>query len=267
MRLKLIALGLIGSLFGGSCALVTILLVVLAHWWQFRPIEPLGPRENVVLSSWVTPTPIPVIVATIPPVMVETPLPLNGAPLVETPQALLPTVTPEPTPLSPVVTSIEQPPPQVIPTAPSLPVAPAGIATRLMIPAIGLDTPIVLAPRQGDTWDVDHLGQIAGHLEGTAPPGSGGNIVLAGHYTLVETHGGPGPFYKLKHLVPGDMVTIYQGEISFQYVIDGFQTVDEKAVEVTFSTGIPQLTLLTCIQWNRSQGEYVKRLIVKGHLF
>jgi sortase A len=140
------------------------------------------------------------------------------------------------------------------------------VATRLVIPAINLDTPVVLAPREGDTWEVDHLGQIVGQLEGTAPPGSSGNIVLAGHYTLTETKGGPGAFYQLKKLAVGDIVIVYQGEQSFQYVIDGFQTVGEKSVEVTFSTGLPQLTLLTCTQWDRSQGEYVKRLIVKGRL-
>jgi LPXTG-site transpeptidase (sortase) family protein len=144
--------------------------------------------------------------------------------------------------------------------------ATGGIATRLVIPAIGLDTAVVLAPRMGDTWAVDHLGQIVGQLENTAPPGSGGNTVLAGHYTLAETNGGPGAFYRLKKLVVGDIVSVYRGEEKFDYVIDGFQTVDQKAVDVTFSTGAAELTLLTCSQWNRTQGEYLKRLIVKAHL-
>jgi sortase A len=135
-----------------------------------------------------------------------------------------------------------------------------------VIPAIGLDTPIVLAPYQGDSWRVDHLGHIVGQLEGTAPPGSRGNIVLGGHSTLTETNGGPGPFYNLKQLMPGDTVLVYRGEESFAYVVDGFQTVDATSVEVTYSTEIPQLTLLTCTQWDRNQGQYVKRLIVKGRL-
>jgi hypothetical protein len=31
------------------------------------------------------------------------------------------------------------------------------------------------------------------------------------------------------------MVLLYQGEAEFEYTIDSFQTVDEKAVEVTYS--------------------------------
>ncbi|MBE7549791.1 MAG: sortase [Anaerolineales bacterium] len=259
MRLKLIVFGLWGSLLGGACAMLLIVLLLLGNRWLLKPES----REGAVLGSPVTPLLIP----TIPPLIVETPAPLADAPRVETPEALLPTVTPELVPIIPVVTPTPpQEPAPIVPTAAAPPLAGIRLATRLVIPAIGLDTWVVPAPRQGDSWQVDHLGQIVGHLENTAAPGSSGNIVLAGHYTLEETRGGPGPFYKLKGLVPGDVVTVYRGDERFDYVIDGFQTVDEKAVDVTYSTGTAQLTLLTCTQWDRNQGEYVKRLIVKGHL-
>lgn len=252
MRLKLLAAGFVSSLLGGSCALVIVLLVVLVEGPLLAPVEPPRPRETAVLSSRPTP-----LVATAPPV-IKTPLPPAATPAIETPEALLPTVTP------PI--SFEQGPDQINP-APATPAPAFGeVATRLVIPAIGLDTSVVLAPRQDNSWKVDHLGQIVGQLEGTASPGSGGNIVLAGHYTLLETSGGPGPFYSLRDLIPGDTVLIYQGEEKFEYVINDFQTVDETAAEVTYSTGIPQLTLLTCTQWDRNQGRYVKRFIVNGYL-
>jgi sortase A len=250
MRLKLIAAGFVSSLLGGSCALAIILLVVLIEGALLAPVEPPRPLETAVLSSWPTP-----MVATAPPV-IKTPLPPAATPAIETSEALLPTVTP------PISSESDQVNPATAPPAPAF----GEIATRLVIPAIGLDTPIMLAPRQDNSWKVDHLGQIVGQLEGTASPGSGGNIVLAGHYTLLETNGGPGPFYKLKDLAPGDTVLIYQGEEKFEYVIDNFQTVDETAAEVTYSAGVPQLTLLTCTQWDRNQGRYVKRFIVNGFL-
>lgn len=273
MRLKLIALGLWGSLLGGACALLPLVLLLLGSRWLLKPAPP-----ETAVSSQIA----PIVIPTIPPLVIETPLPLADAPSIETPEALLPTVTPTLTPIPPTMTPLptEEPAP-IIPTSTPLPqqetapinpatvapaAVPAGIATRLVIPAIGLDTAVILAPRLGDTWDVDHLGQIVGQLENTAPPGSGGNTVLAGHYTLAETKGGPGAFYKLKKLVIGDIVTVYRGEEKFDYVVDGFQTVDQKAVDVTFSTGVTELTLLTCSQWNRTQGEYIKRLIVKAHL-
>lgn len=277
MRFKLIALGG-GSLLGGACALVTIALLLLGNRGLLKPVEPVRPHKTAVLTS----RPTPIVIPTIPPLRVEKPLPLADAPSVETPEALLPTVTPiltpvaptmtpfptqEPAPIIPTATPTSEPEPApIIPTAAAPAAAPAGLATRLVIPAIGLDAAVVLAPRQGDTWQVDQLGQVVGQLENTAAPGSSGNIVLAGHYTLAETKGGPGPFYKLKRLVPGDIVTVYRGEEKFDYVVDGFQTVNQKAVDVTYSTGIAELTLLTCSQWDRNQGEYVKRLIVKAHL-
>ena len=243
MKFKLFA-GLMGSLLGGSCAILSILLVILAVRSWLGPVEqPVKPRNPAALISWAT-----------PPSAADAPLPLSDAPT-GTPE--LPLQTPEIAFLAPLVTpEVEQ---EVNPTA-------GGLATRLVIPALGLDTSIVLAPRQGESWQVDHLGQIVGQLEGTAAPGSTGNIVLAGHYTMAETHGGWGPFHELKRLVPGDRVIVYRGEEMFEYVVDGFQTVDSTAVEVTHSTDVPQLTLLTCSQWDRSRGEYAKRLVVKGHL-
>jgi sortase A len=251
-RLKLIAAGFVSSLLGGSCALAMVLLVVLVERPLLAPVEPPRPRETAVLSSWPTP-----LVVTAPPV-IKTSLPPAATPAIETPEVLAPIVTP------PI--SFEQGLDQINP-APASPAPAFGeVATRLVIPAIGLDTPVVLAPRQDNSWEVDHLGQTVGQLEGTASPGSRGNIVLAGHYTLLETNGGPGPFYNLRDLVAGDTVLIYQDEEKFEYVIDNFQTIDETAAEVTYSRGIPQLTLLTCMQWDRNQGRYVKRLIVNGFL-
>ncbi|MCB0168742.1 MAG: hypothetical protein KDI79_31230, partial [Anaerolineae bacterium] len=59
-----------------------------------------------------------------------------------------------------------------------------GVATRLVIPRLNLDAPVVLSPIENQTWQVDDLGtDKVGHLEGTAPPGSNSNIVLAAHVT------------------------------------------------------------------------------------
>ena len=141
-----------------------------------------------------------------------------------------------------------------------------GAATRLVIPSLGVDAPIVIAPIQNQTWVVDQLGQTVGHLEGTARPGTNSNIVLAGHVTLAETNGGPGPFYKLSQLVPGDLLIVYEGEVKYEYVVDGLQTVDRAAVDVTFPTSTPQLTLITCTRWDQNEGRYVERLVVKSRL-
>lgn len=141
-----------------------------------------------------------------------------------------------------------------------------GAATRLVIPSLGLDAPVIIAPIRNQTWEVDQLGQAIGHLEGTARPGANSNTVLAGHVTLAETNGGPGPFYNLSQLVAGDLLILYEGDLKYEYVVEGLQTVDRTAVDVTFPTDIPQLTLITCTRWDQNEGRYLERLVVRSRL-
>ena len=139
-----------------------------------------------------------------------------------------------------------------------------GVATRLLIPKLNLDAPVVVSPIKDQTWQVDHLGQKVGHLEGTAAPGSNSNIVLAGHITLAQ--GVYGPFAGLAQLSPGDLMTVYQGDRKFNYVIDDYEIVDRTAIEVTYPSSNGQLTLITCNNWNSETGQYEQRLVVTSHL-
>lgn len=175
-----------------------------------------------------TPDPVP------GPTTTPAPALFNSAPV------LAPTATPSPTPLRP------------------------GQATRLVIPALNLDVPVLLAPVYGDTWQVNHLDQAVGHLQGTAAPGSDSNLVLAGHVTLAA--GVSGPFVNLAKLPPGAMMLVYAGDEIFYYVADTAATVDTGAVEVTYPSSTGQITLITCINWSREQGRYLERFIVRGHL-
>ena len=139
-----------------------------------------------------------------------------------------------------------------------------GVAKRLVIPKLSLDASVVLAPIENKTWQVAHLGQTVGHLEGTAPPGSNSNVVFAAHVTL--SAGVYGPFAGLGQLAAGDVIYVHDGNKRFQYVVDGFRTVDRSAVEVAYPTGSGQITLITCSNWDDVEGQYVERLVVTGHL-
>jgi LPXTG-site transpeptidase (sortase) family protein len=139
-----------------------------------------------------------------------------------------------------------------------------GVADRLIIPKLDLDRAIVLSPIENQTWRVDHLGQSIGHLEGTAPPGSNSNIVLAAHVTLGT--GVYGPFAGLAQLAAGDVIYVYSGEQKFEYIVDGYQTVDRTSVEVTYPSESGEITLITCSNWDGGEGRYIDRLVVKGHL-
>jgi LPXTG-site transpeptidase (sortase) family protein len=88
--------------------------------------------------------------------------------------------------------------------------------------------------------------------------------VLAGHVTLAA--GVYGPFAGLAQLTQGDLIVVYEGDQKFQYVIDGYQTVERTDVQVTHPTDTGQITLITCSNWNRDSERYEQRIIVKGHL-
>ncbi|MEM7342922.1 MAG: sortase, partial [Chloroflexota bacterium] len=139
-----------------------------------------------------------------------------------------------------------------------------GLANRIIIPRLNLDTDVLIAPIKDQTWQVDHLEQAVGHLEGTASPGSNSNLVLAGHVTL---EGGVyGPFAGLGLLEPGDVILVQEGGVQYEYIIDSHQTVDRTAVEVTYPSDSGKITLITCNNWDHVEGRYIERLIVQGHL-
>ncbi len=141
--------------------------------------------------------------------------------------------------------------------------APQGGA-RLVIPKLNLDTAVVHSPLENASWKVSHLTDNVGHLEGTAAPGSDGNVVLAGHVTLDS--GADGPFIGLSQLAPDDILYVYQDGQRFQYIVTDIQTVGRKAVEVTYPTTVGQLTLITCSNWDKQENRYLGRLVVKGQL-
>jgi sortase A len=136
---------------------------------------------------------------------------------------------------------------------------------RLVVPKLNLDAPVIFSPVKNGTWDVSQLGQAVGHLEGTAPPGSNSNFVLAGHVTL--NSGALGPFAHLDQLAPGDTLIVFQGDQQYIYVVDGYQTVNKDTVRVTYPSTSGKITLITCTNWNSAEGRYSDRLVVRGHLF
>ena len=138
-------------------------------------------------------------------------------------------------------------------------------ATRLVIPAMGVDAPVVLAPIVGRTWKIDDLGtEIVGHLEGTASPGDPSNVVLAAHVTTA--HLVYGPFAGLGKLERGSEIIVYSGEDAFTYIVDYRRLVERTDIEVVYPTTAGQVTLITCNNWSDEKKTYQERLIVVGHL-
>jgi LPXTG-site transpeptidase (sortase) family protein len=245
VKRKWIALGITGPLLLAGC--VCLFLAGLTGWWLLKPEQ----QAKIIRIAPLAP--------------LTTPLANLATEVAQPPAAEQPAAPAVPPPAEAVATAtVEAAPNYTLPPGSVNSLTQEGVGTRLVIPRLNLDAPIIFAPLNGQSWQVDHLGQAVGHLEGTAAPGSDSNLVLAGHVTLSASV--YGPFAGLGQLTAGDEVIVYEGATPYKYIVDDYHVVDRTAVDVTYPTSTGQITLITCNTWNSEEGRYLQRLIVKGHL-
>lgn len=151
-----------------------------------------------------------------------------------------------------------------------------GVSTvsRLVISSIGVDSKVIevgwkIEEREGGqavaVWDVAEY--AVGHHKGSANPGEGGNVVLAGHvggYGLV--------FRDLFYVRPGDQVVVYSKGVQYLYVVQERLILDEEGVSldqrVANGRYIQQIdeevvTLVTC--WPAAgPDKFTQRVVVRA---
>ena len=120
-------------------------------------------------------------------------------------------------------------PPVVLPT-PS-----PGRPSRIVIPAIQVDAPIVT----GDGPEELKMG--VGHHHGSANPGEAGNMVLSGHNDIYGQ-----VFRHLDRLAPGDEVIVYCGAEAFTYRVSEKRIVQPTEVSLLAPSSEPIVTLISC---------------------
>ena len=109
---------------------------------------------------------------------------------------------------------------------------PAPVAV-LHLPTAHLDVPVL----EGTSATV--LNRGAGHLQGTAAPGSSsGNIVIAGHRD--------GFFRRLKNLAVGDTIQLARKDGTATYRVEDLRVVERTDTAALQPTHTPTLTLVTC---------------------
>ncbi len=108
-------------------------------------------------------------------------------------------------------------------------------ATRLQIPAINVDAPVV----QGDGWEQLKKG-IGQHI-GSADPGKIGNLVVSAHNDVFGQL-----FRNLDQLKEGDLVVVYTPQQAFTYRVTGSKIVEPTDVSVMDATSESTLTLISC---------------------
>jgi hypothetical protein len=133
--------------------------------------------------------------------------------------------------------------------------APSGVTasrsappSRLRIPAIGVDAPLVQLDKRADgTMDVPADSSTPGWYERGPAPGENGPAIILGH---LDSSAGPAVFWRLSSLHPGDVVQVQKqdgSQVTFSvtrtasFSVDSFPTRDVYET----STG-PELRLITC---------------------
>lgn len=127
--------------------------------------------------------------------------------------------------------------------------APGEPEGRLVIPRLDVD--VVVAHGAGEST----LHRAVGHIPGTALPGSGGNVGLAGHRDHY--------FRPLEKIREGDEILFDAPERTFRYRVEWIGLVDPSDVWILNPTSGPALTLVTCYPF-RYVGSAPRRFIVRA---
>jgi len=145
---------------------------------------------------------------------------------------------------------------------------PAGPPTRLRIPSIHVDSPLVpltLDPRH--QLNAPSVYDRAGWYAAGVVPGDAGPAVIAGH---VDSYRGPAVFFELGTLRPGDVVQVRRGG---QWLTFGVTAVGSYAKElfpaeqVYRATPDAELRVITCGgDFDRVHQRYYDNVVVYANL-
>ncbi len=156
-----------------------------------------------------------------------------------------------------------------------LPDAQSVLPSRLVIPAIKVDTPVVeLGWSKKKTsdgsifseWDVAEY--AAGWHKNSSLPGGTGNIVMSGHNNILGS-----VFRELDLLKRGDPISVYSGGNEYAYEVDEvlilpekFASVEQRQANVEYieATEDNRLTLVSC--WPRNDNTHRVVVIARPKL-
>jgi Sortase domain len=167
--------------------------------------------------------------------------------------------------------------PAPIPAPPGRAVRPASLATApqaarpvwLSVPAIGVRTSLVnLGLNSDGTLQVPASTKVAGWFTGSPRPGMVGSAVIAGH---VDSRAGPGIFFWLRTLRPGDRVYVGRADGTMAvFTITAVRMYAKNQFPTAAVYGaVPdaELRLITCGGvFDRSLGSYLSNVVVFARL-
>ncbi|MFZ2098543.1 MAG: sortase, partial [Anaerolineales bacterium] len=185
-----------------------------------------------------------------------TSIPWQPASAFSTPDTVIPIVTlpdyPIPTPILTVTPQPGEPEPDT------------SAVVRIVIPALLLDTEVKYVPYDGYTWLINGLRQEIAWMGNTSWPGLGGNTGLAGHVTVAGM--GDGPFRHLDELPNGEVIILYTEQNIYTYQVRESKVTDDGDMSVVLPSDNPQISLITCVDWDEETRTYLNRLVVIADL-
>jgi sortase (surface protein transpeptidase) len=136
--------------------------------------------------------------------------------------------------------------------------------TRLVIPAIGVDTLVVPLGRAPDGSALVPSGTTYTSWYDLGPrPGQLGPAVVLGH---IDSYTGPGVFFRLRSLLPGDDVMVQAGQKLLRFEVWKLQTYPKDHFDTSAVFGptpVPELRLITCGgPFDTSIGHYEDNVVV-----
>jgi sortase (surface protein transpeptidase) len=124
---------------------------------------------------------------------------------------------------------------------------PVPVPNRLVIPAIGVDTSVVALGLNTDGTAQVPSGTTYSSWYDLGPrPGQLGPAVILGH---IDSYTGPGVFFRLKSLLPGDIITVHSGPKVFTFEVSNVLTYPKAHFDtaaVFGPTPAAELRLITC---------------------
>ena len=169
--------------------------------------------------------------------------------------------------MSPRAVAHPGPPPAGVVVAPPRPIGPARVArpVYLSIPVIGVRTRLIkLGLTAQGTLQVPASTSVAGWYTGGPRPGQVGSAVIAGH---IDSYLGPGVFFRLRLLRPGDRVYVRQagGALAvFRVYAERSYPKDHFPTQRVYGPAPdPELRLITCGgTFDPAIGSYLNNVVV-----
>ncbi|MFI5166121.1 MAG: class D sortase [Thermoanaerobaculales bacterium] len=121
---------------------------------------------------------------------------------------------------------------------------------RIDLDRVGLSTFVLEGTRE--RW----LEEGAGHVPGTALPGTDGNAVIAGHRDSF--------FRGLRRVELGDVISLTTPSATRRYVVDSFHIVNPDDTHALIPSTMAELTLITCFPF-AYVGAAPQRFVVHAH--